>query len=134
MGYPLAYYLAAVAALVAVLAILPGREQRRPRRARPTGPALWGLVSRRDVLLPSLLSAVAQYGNWAATFGFFPILASNLGASDVTVGLMLSANLVVYTFGNLGATALAERVGARRLVYAGFALPVSYTHLTLPTN
>jgi len=120
-GYPLAYYLAALAAVLAVLAILPGREVRRPRK-RPSWSSLRHLVTRRDVLLPSLLSAVAQYGNWAATFGFFPILASNMGASDVTVSLMLSANLVVYTLSNLGATALVNRVGARRLVYIGFGL------------
>jgi len=55
-----------------------------------------------------------------STFTFMPILARNLGASDVSVSLMLSANIGVQTVANLGASALSRRVGDRVLVYAGF--------------
>jgi MFS family permease len=74
------------------------------------------------VLLPSILAAVAQYANWAATFGFFPILAQEMGATGVTQGLMVSMHLGVFTLGNLTAAAIANRFGARRLAYFGFAL------------
>lgn len=118
-GYPLAYYLAAGAAVLAVVALLPARETPRPRKPFSVG-SIGRIVTRRDVLLPSALSAVAQYGNWGATFGFFPILAGELGASDVTVSLMLSLNIGVLTLGNLAATGLVRRMGSRRLVYLSF--------------
>lgn len=120
-GYPLAYFGAATAAVLAILALLPAREERRPPK-QPSFSALGRLITRKDVLLPSLLSTVAQYGNWMATFTYIPLLAAGLGASDVTVSLMLSFNLLVYTASNLGASALSDRVGARTLVYISFVL------------
>ena len=120
-GYRLAFFLAAGAAVLAILVALPVRESRRP----PQRPSLGGvgkLVSRRDVLLPSLLAAVSQYVNWAATFGFTPILARQLGATDATQSLLLSMNIGIVTLGNLAATAIVERIGARRLVTTSFVL------------
>ncbi len=120
-GYPLAYYGAAAAAILAIVALLPAREVRRPPK-QPSVSSLGRLISRKDVLLPSLLSTVAQYGNWMATFTYIPLLAGELGASDVTVSLMLSFNLLVYTVANLGASALSTRLGSRTLVYVSFVL------------
>ncbi len=120
-GYSLAFFLAAGAAALAVLIVLPAREGRRPPQ-QPSVGAIGSLITRRDVLLPSLLNAVSQYGNWAATFGFLPILARQLGATDVTQSVLVSMNIGVVTLGNLMATAIVRRVGARRLVYLGFVL------------
>jgi MFS family permease len=120
-GYSLAFFLAAGAAALAVLIVLPAREGRRPPQ-QPSVGAIGSLITRRDVLLPSLLNAVSQYGNWAATFGFLPILARQLGATDVTQSVLVSMHIGVFTLGNLMATAIVRRVGARRLVYLGFVL------------
>ena len=120
-GYPLAYYVAAGAAQLAVVALLPTTETRRPRK-QPSLSSLGRLISRRDVLLPSVLSAVTQYGVWMSTFGFIPILAADLGASGVTASLMVSVNIGVQTLANLAASSLSRRTGARVLVYAGFVL------------
>jgi len=75
-GYSLAFFLAAGAAGLAILVVLPAKESRRPVQL-PSVTGIGGLIIRRDVLLPSLLNAVGQYANWAVTFGFLPILASN---------------------------------------------------------
>jgi len=120
-GYPLAFFLAAGAALLAAITVLPAREVRRPSR-RPSLASIGRLIARRDVLLPSLLSAADQYVNWASTFGFIPILARQLGATNVAQSLLLSVNMVVLALGNLIATALVKRIGARRLVLLGFVL------------
>jgi len=120
-GYPLAYYVAVAAAVLSAIILIPVVEKRRPPKA-PSWSSLEHLIVRKDVLLPSLLSAVTQYGVWMSTFTFMPILARNLGASDVSVSLMLSANIGVQTVANLGASALSRRVGDRVLVYAGFVL------------
>jgi MFS family permease len=118
-GYPLAFFLAAGAAVLAFLVLLPTREVRRP----PQTPSIKGILAvsgRRDVLLPSLLSMVGQYANWGATFGFVPIMARQLGATDISNSLLMSMNLTVVTAGNLLATAIVRRIGTRRLVYTSY--------------
>jgi DHA1 family multidrug resistance protein-like MFS transporter len=120
-GYSLAFFLAAGAAALAVLIVLPAREKRRPPQ-RPSVGAIGALITRRDVLLPSLLAALSQYANWTATFGFMPILARQLGATDVRQSMLMSMHIGVAMLGNLMATAIVRRVGARRLVYLGFAV------------
>jgi len=120
-GYPLAFFLAAGAAALAVLIVLPDREGRRPPQ-RPSVTGIGSLITRRDVLLPSLLNAVNQYANWATTFGFMPILARQLGATDVTQSALVSMHIGVFTLGNLVATTIVSRIGARRLVHLSFVL------------
>jgi len=120
-GYSLAFFLAIAAAGLAILVILPSKEQLRPPK-RPSMKSLATLISRRDVLLPALLSAVAQYANWATTFGFIPNLAERLGANDVTQSLLMSLNIGFLTVGNLMATAIVNRLGARRMVYLAFVV------------
>jgi MFS family permease len=124
-GYGLAFFLAAGVAALAVALVIPLKEVRpagNGERKRPSPSSVKRLITRRDVLLPGLLSAVAQFTNWATTFGFLPILAQGLGANDVTISLLVSLNLVFLTLGNLTATAAAGRVGGRRLVYASFVI------------
>ena len=120
-GYSLAFFLAAGAAALALLIILPARETRRPPQ-RPSAQSIGRLIVRRDVLLPAVLQAVGQYANWTATFGFLPVLARELGATDVALSLLVSLNIGVVLLGNLLATTIVRRVGARRLVYVSFLL------------
>jgi MFS family permease len=68
------------------------------------------------------LAAVSQYANWAATFSFLPILARELGATDITLSMLMSLHLGIVITGNLVATTIVGRTGARQLVYASFAL------------
>lgn len=117
-GYPLAYYLAAGTALLALLVILPVGEKKRIPQSRNSKQIL-KLISRRDVLLPALLAAVAQYVIWTSTFGFIPILAKQLGANDVTQSMLMSMNIAVVLLGNLAATTLVRRIGSRKLVLIG---------------
>jgi MFS family permease len=120
-GYEFAFYLAAGAAVLAVFAMVPARERVQPPKAPSLG-NLARLVSRPDVLLPSLISMIQQYANWAATFSFIPLLARQLGATDVSLSLLLSMNIAVVTLGNLLATAVVRYMGTRRMVYASSVL------------
>jgi len=120
-GYSLAFFLAAGAALLAVIIVMLGKETRRPPK-QPSLKSIGILISRRDVLLPSLLSLLAQYVNWTATFSFIPLLAKSLGASGITLSVLLSTNLVIYTLGNLMSTAIVGRLGAKRMIYLSFIL------------
>jgi MFS family permease len=120
-GYSLAFFLAAGAAGLAILIVLPAQIRRRQRK-RPSVGGIGRLITRKDVLLPSLLAAVNQYTNWGTTFGFMPILARDLGANDVTLSMLLSLNIAMVLTGNLVASAISVRIGGRRLSYLSFAL------------
>ena len=100
------------------------REAQLPKR-RTSPQRVLKLITRPEVLLPSILALVAQYANWGTTFSLNPILAKQLGATDVTLSLILSMNALAIGLGSLAATMLANKVGARPLVYAGFALLAS---------
>jgi len=120
-GYSLAFFLAAGAAALAILMLLPAQEKRRPSK-RPAVDQIGHLITRRDVLLPSLLSAVSQYANWAATFGFIPILAKQLGATDIVQSALVSMHVGVIIPGNLLTTFIASRLSPRLLVALSFGL------------
>ncbi len=120
-GYVLAFNLAAGVAVLGLLFTLPLRERMHPPQ-RPSTGQIGRLVTRRDVLVPSLLSAVAQYANYAVTFGFLPILAEQLGADDVTLSLLVSVQIGLFTAMSLLTAGIVNRVGTRRLVYATFLL------------
>jgi MFS family permease len=51
-----------------------------------------------------------------------PILARQLGATDVAQSVLASMHIGVTILGNLLTTAIVNRIGAGRLVYLGFAL------------
>ena len=120
-SYSLAFYLAAGIALLSILMIIPAQEDRQPPK-RPTFQKLVTLVTRRDVLLPSILSAIVQYAIWTTTFGFFPILIRQLGASEVTQSLFVTMNIALMMFGNLIVTTLVQRFGVRRMIYIAFVV------------
>jgi MFS family permease len=120
-GYSLAFDVAVGVAAVAFLIAATSHETPLPRR-NPSISGIARLISRRDVLLPAVLNGVVQYANWASTFGFLPVLAKGLNASDVTVSTIVSINLVLGLMGNLGATTMVRRLGAQRLSFFGFIL------------
>jgi len=120
-GYSLAFYLAVGAAVLATLVMLPTREASLLPR-RPSLASVRHLVTRRDVLLPAVLAALSQYVIWAATFGFIPILAKQLGGTDVTQSVLVSMHIGLVVLGNLMATAIMRRIGTRWLVNVSFVL------------
>jgi MFS family permease len=119
-GYSLAFWLAIGVAGLAMLAILPVREVRRPRM-QISFASVGRVITRRDVWMPAALGAVSQYAIWATTFGFLPILAKQLGASDVSQSLLTSLNLGLQVVGNLAVAAWSTRIGAKWLLYFSFA-------------
>ena len=120
-GYPLAFLLAAATAGLGILAILPVRET-RIEGAGFSLREVKGVVTRRDVLVPALISAVSQHVAWTATFGFLPLLAEKLGASEVLLSMLTSMNIGVVLLGNLVVTSLVKRLGALPLLYMSVIL------------
>jgi len=118
-GYSLAFKVAIVSAGLAVLVTLPVREQARPPK-RPSIKRIGVLTTRKDVLLPALLNIIGQYLSWASSFGFLPVLAKNMGASDQILSMMVFVNLSISMAGNLLTSTLSRWIGNIRLVYISF--------------
>ena len=90
--------------------------------ARSRGSRVLAIFRRRDVLVPSFTNALCQFGVWALTFGFMPLLARRMGASAVATSLIMTLNIAANTVANLVATLIAHRGGKRALLYGSFAL------------
>ena len=120
-GYALAFYAAIGAAAAAALVMAPIAEKPLVPQKHSMD-EIKNLVTRRSVLVPSLLGALAQYAVWATVFSFIPLLAKQFGASDVLQSMLLSLNLAIVLVGNLAVTASVKRFGARPLLYFSFVL------------
>ncbi|KPJ86081.1 MAG: hypothetical protein AMS17_13670 [Spirochaetes bacterium DG_61] len=117
-GYPLAFFLAAVTGVLAIILSLCVKEEKRsPKKASLKSIAL--LVVKREVLLPTVISIMIHYADWSVTFGFLPILAQQLGASDVIKSLLINLNIAGITSANLMNTLLLKRVGHGTLLGSG---------------
>lgn len=120
-GYSLAFFLAAAVAAVAFVVVAFTPERRRTPKP-PSVRSLTALVTRRDVMLPSLLNLLLLYLIWGSTFGFTPLLAERLGASDQMLSNLTSLNIGLVLLGNLFARAAAQKMAARPLVLLSFIL------------
>ena len=108
-GYSLSFYVAAGAAVLAIVLLLPAHERRR--QPHPVSASSVGkLVTRRDVLIPSLLGAAIQYAATATTFGFLPILANQMGAGDVMISILTSTEVAFVAVGSLLARYATRRI------------------------
>ncbi len=118
-GYLLPFEVSVGAALLAIVAVLLLPEKRHPPQ-KPSLHKLGALFIRPDVLLPSLLSVILHYGDWTASFTFTPILAAQLGASNVLLSLLASMNLGMVLVGNAFSSAMSHRLGSKNLVVVCF--------------
>jgi MFS family permease len=119
-GYALAFYVATGVAALSVVIMLAIGETRRPPQP-PTLQSFSRLLTRRDVMLPSLVSMVCQIVTWAISFGFMAVLAKQLGASDVAQSLLVTLHIAISAIGNM-VTMRPSRLPTQRLIYVGFVL------------
>jgi len=122
-GYGLTFFAAAGLSIAASIIIACVRIPRRDvaHRGAVTARSVLAIFRRRDVLVPSFTNALCQFGVWALTFGFMPLLARQMGASAVATSLLMSLNIAANTAANLFATFIANRGGRRLLLHGSFA-------------
>jgi len=117
-GYSLSFFLAASIGILAIILVLfINVKKRQPKKASPKSIAF--LLTRQDVLLPSIINIVVHYGDWSVTFGFLPILAQQLGASDVIKSMLISVNIAAITAANLLNTFILKRIKHGYLLTSG---------------
>lgn len=123
-GFELAFFVAAglAAAATAIIAFVKVPRTAAEHRGAVTPRSVLSIFRRRDVLIPSFTNALCQFGVWAVTFGFMPLLARQVGASGVAVGLIMTLNVAANTAANLLAALVARQENRKPLLYASFAL------------
>ncbi|MDA8427019.1 MAG: MFS transporter [Treponema sp.] len=123
-GYGLTFVAAVgfsiLASLIFLIVKIPKSAERRPEPL--SGRSILAVARRRDVIVPSLTNALCQFGVWALTFGFMPLLAARMGAGAGATGLIMTLNIAANTAANLFATLIANRGGRRPLLYLSFAV------------
>jgi len=120
-GYSLPFFVATGIAALSIIIMATIGEIRRPP-ARPSVGGIGRLIVRRDVLVPSLLSAVGQYAHWAISLGFMLVLVKQLGGTGVTQSLFATLSIAMLASGNLWASSVANRIRGQWLVIASFVL------------
>ena len=120
-----AVFLVAIGFGVAAAAIFAaiGLPSNAARRAESiSARSILSVFRRRDVIVPSIVNALCQFGVWALTFGFMPLLAHGMGASAGEAGLIMTLNIAANMAANLFATLRADRGHRRLMLYGSFAL------------
>ena len=122
-GRELPFIAAALLSLAATAIIVFIRVPRKDEshRGMVSAKSILSIFGRRDVLIPSFTNALCQFGVWATTFGFMPLLARRAGADSVSVSLIMTLNIAANTAANLFATFLARRGGRGIYLYGSFA-------------
>lgn len=115
-GYSLPFYLGAASAVVCVLIIALTKVERQDVQ-QVSVRSILQIFARRDVLVPSIISTIMQFGSWAVTFGFMPILAGEIGAGPVQIGLLVGVSVCADMTGNLINTRLMRRQSSIGILY-----------------
>jgi predicted MFS family arabinose efflux permease len=123
-GYPLAFYCSIGAAGLGIVILMFIKEKRTPSQP-PSFKKLKRLFVRRDVFVPALLDTVLHYGDWTASFTFIPLLAAQFGAGNVALSALGTLNLGMVLLGNALSTALANRLGPKKLLVISFVIQAS---------
>ncbi len=118
LAFQVAAGLSIAAGLTFAVVRIPSRGATRsdPVSAR----SILSTFRRRDVMLPSITNAFVQFGVWALSFGFMPLLAHLMGASAVATSLLMTLNIAANMVANLFATFIAQKNSRRWLLPASF--------------
>ena len=126
-GFSLAFYIAIGLASLAILMMLPTHEEKLTPKTSPPesghkGHQLLIVILLPQVLIPSLLGAVNQYAVFSTSYGFFPILAKQFGATNILQSAFTSLNLLAIMLGSLLTPMLVKHYRSPRLVYVSFGI------------
>lgn len=84
---------------------------------QPYSRALFFEVARTPLLIVvSLIGITVQFVSFATSFGFIPVYASDIGASNSQVGYITTAMLAASTVGTIAAPAFARQLGYRSVL------------------
>jgi MFS family permease len=122
-GYQLAFYLSAVLGILAIIIILFAKEEKRPPKIVSLR-SIGELFIKKEVLLPTIISIFIHHTDMSITFGFLPIYAQRMGASDVAISMLVALNIAAITSANLLNTFIMRKKKPDYMLPAGAFLMI----------
>jgi len=124
MGIPYAFLLAGIAGVVG-LALSGGVVENRPSEglAPPNLAGLLEVARNKQLLFCSILGILAMYISFATTFGFTPLAAAQMDASQIQLGMLgvLSTAPAIF-ISPLAGTIMPKKLGASATLVIGFLI------------
>jgi MFS transporter, DHA1 family, multidrug resistance protein len=127
-GFIILFLVSAGVAILAAALLIPLRESTLVSE-KVSFSSFTKLISKKDVLVPSLLGMLAQHVNWGLTFGFLPIVARSFGAGNREVGSLIMVFFSLFLVGSLFTAILGKSLGNNRMVQLGFLALIAGTCL-----
>jgi MFS family permease len=107
------FFLAALLGVFALLALMATKESPIRRMLTPSWRSSLSVATRPLLLMVSLMSILLHFSVFTGVFGFVPIYAAGIGASNSELGLITMINLGFSALGALVAVWVWERLGYR---------------------
>ncbi|MFP4662566.1 MAG: MFS transporter [Halanaerobiales bacterium] len=119
--YP--FLMAAVGGFVGLILSFGIKEKRKIDHKPMDMEELISIAKNPGLLSVSFLAIILQLITFATTFGFIPIVAENLGANSIHLGLITVITVIPAIFSSyLSGTFFASRYGERNTIVGGFIL------------
>jgi MFS family permease len=109
-GQSMPFWVSSVVALVAAIILFITPLKVMPR-VKVSFLSIKKVILLPGVLLPSFLSIILHYADWAATFSFIPIQAKAFGASASTLSFLLILELLIIVPANSITPTLVKKFG-----------------------
>ena len=133
LGTGTAFYAAAAVGVAGMALMLAAREPGSRRRGSYSA-ATFRRVARTPLLLVAGgIGILAQFVTFGGSYGFVPIHAERLGASDAEVGYVTTAMLFTQVLGTLATTRIVAGLGHRATLFLASVL-VSLSMLLVPCS
>lgn len=111
--------LSAFAGIICSCGIVEKKFKREPIRIRD----LITVVRNRNLLVASSLAIMSQFIAFSSLFGFTPIAARAIGATDYQIGFLLTISTLPFILAApLSGTLLVKKIGERKLIAIGFII------------
>jgi MFS family permease len=107
------FFLAAMLGVPALLALSFTKESPINRVLKPSWRSTLSVATHPLLLTVSLMAILMHFAIFTGVFGFIPIYATQIGASDSTIGLITMINLGFSACGALAAVYIRPRLGYR---------------------
>ena len=125
------FFIAALLGVPALLALSLTRESPISRLSAPSWRSTLSVATRPLLLIVSIMAILLHFAVFTGVFGFIPIYAAQIGASDAQLGLITMINLGFSAFAALVAVWIWERLG-NRLTIALSALLIGVSLVVIP--
>ncbi len=125
------FIIASVLGIFSLFALLFTRETPLPRGETELRSKFLSVATGPVLLVVSCMAILLHYSTFTGVFGFIPIYASGIGASNSELGIITMIHLGVSALGALAAVRISEKFGYRLAVVVG-SIVVGASLLAVP--